>query len=264
MAQDRPETKKHKRKDRVLGDEWLEWEEGEGIRNINEGKRTFLLISLAVLTLIIAILFLLLYLILPRFEMFGRIWVLILLILTTGSALFLLAWYLLLIMAVYLKNNYFNICLSRGNKLFFFLLPCVQRLASRLGISRDRLSHSFIKVSNDLVGVDNVQGKVLALLPRCLNKTTRKAISDICSRFPNVESHTAPGGEVARRIVNKTEPNAIVAIACERDLLSGIRDIAPRIPVIGISNIRPSGPCKDTTVDVDEFKAALEKFCGGD
>lgn len=261
MSDEKAKVKSRKRKDRVLGDEWLEWEEGKDQRDIKEGKRTFLLVSLVVLTVIIAFVFILLYLILPRFELFGRRWAFSVLVLTVGFALFLILWYLLLIIAIYSRNTYINICLSGSNKLFFFLLPYAQKLAARFGVSQDRLSHSFIKVSNELVRVNNIKGKVLALLPRCLNKNTKKSISDICAQFPNVISHTAPGGNVARKIVYETKPAAIVAVACERDLLSGIRDIAPKIPVIGISNTRPEGPCKNTTVDIDEFRMAIEKFC---
>jgi hypothetical protein len=39
-------------------------------------------------------------------------------------------------------------------------------------------------------------------------------------------------------------------VACERDLLTGIRDVATRVPVIGIPNERPHGPCKNTWIDV--------------
>jgi hypothetical protein len=83
----------------------------------------------------------------------------------------------------------------------------------------------------------------------------------ICDGYPNVVLQTAPGGNVARKIIRKTKPRAIVAVACERDLVSGIQDVAPKIPVLGICNSRPAGPCKDTVVDLDEFRDALDMFC---
>jgi hypothetical protein len=71
---------------------------------------------------------------------------------------------------------------------------------------------------------------------------------------------TAGGGEEARKAIRKEKPDFIIALACERDLASGIRDVALRVPVIGIPNKRPEGPCKNTLVDLKEFKEALEFF----
>jgi len=48
-------------------------------------------------------------------------------------------------------------------------------------------------------------------------------------------------------------------VACERDLSSGIADVG-RIPVIGIVNDRPNGPCYNTNVDVDAIRNKLESI----
>ena len=53
---------------------------------------------------------------------------------------------------------------------------------------------------------------------------------------------------------------AVVAVACERDLASGIRDIRPSIVVVGIPNVRREGPCRNTEVDVEAFEGALRLF----
>ena len=66
----------------------------------------------------------------------------------------------------------------------------------------------------------------------------------------------ATGGTLARQIVRDTRPQAVLAIACERDLMSGIQDVYP-LPAVGVLNIRPNGPCYNTHVDIDELKAAL-------
>jgi len=47
-------------------------------------------------------------------------------------------------------------------------------------------------------------------------------------------------------------------VACERDLTSGIKDCYP-LPVIGILNERPFGPCFNTIVDVSKIDAALSQ-----
>jgi hypothetical protein len=136
----------------------------------------------------------------------------------------------------------------------------VMRIAGSLGISRDRLSHSFIRVSNELAGDVRGSGPVLVLFPRCLRSDVRSAAREICSAYDEVILHTAPGGTEARKIIRDTSPGAIVAVACERDLISGIQDVAPRIPVIGIPNTRPEGPCSNTIIDTDELKAAIDHF----
>ncbi len=247
--------------DRVLGDEWLDWKDGEPEEPIVEGKRTFLLLSFIVLVLIILLSLLFLYLVLPRFEQFGRAGVVIVTVAVALLALFLLTWYVFLVFASLSTRNYLFVCLERGTNFLTLLFPLTVKLARSIGISRDRLSHSFIKVSNRLVQPRSTNGLVLALLPRCLKRDLKKRIKEICGEFPDVMLQTAPGGNVARKIIQDTRPRAIVAVACERDLVAGIQDVAPRIPVIGICNSRPLGPCKETSIDVDEFRSALDYFC---
>jgi hypothetical protein len=255
------EKKNSKSTDRVLGDEWLDWRGSAKEQHIAEGKKTFLLLSLVVLTFIILIAFLFLYLVIPRFEQYGRIGVIIVTVLVSALAIFLLLWYIFLLVAALSKKNYLFVYLEKGTNLLTLLFPFIVKLAESFGISRDRLSHSFIKVSNTLVPPRVYGGTVLALLPRCLNRDLKREVKLICEEYPNVVLQTAPGGNIARKIIRETKPKAIVAVACERDLVSGIQDVAPKIPVIGICNSRPAGPCKDTVVDLDEFRDALDMFC---
>ena len=69
------------------------------------------------------------------------------------------------------------------------------------------------------------------------------------------------GGTLARMKVKEARPKAIVAIACERDLASGMADVFP-IPVIGVLNERPNGPCCNTTVDSERVRAVVEQLIG--
>lgn len=64
---------------------------------------------------------------------------------------------------------------------------------------------------------------------------------------------------MARQIVYKTRPKAVLAIACERDLMSGIQDVYP-LPAVGVLNIRPNGPCYNTHVDIEAVKEELAKI----
>jgi hypothetical protein len=69
----------------------------------------------------------------------------------------------------------------------------------------------------------------------------------------------ATGGTLARRIVVERRPHLIIAVACERDLSSGIQDSYP-LPVFGVVNERPHGPCYDTMVDLEKVEEALKTF----
>lgn len=54
-----------------------------------------------------------------------------------------------------------------------------------------------------------------------------------------------------------------MAIACERDLISGMEDVLP-LPVLGLLNERPYGPCFNTQVDVPVLCRLLERLTGED
>jgi hypothetical protein len=69
----------------------------------------------------------------------------------------------------------------------------------------------------------------------------------------------ATGGSLARRIISDVRPDAVVAVACENDLSSGIADSYP-LPVLGIPNKRPFGPCMNTSVDLQKVKEAITFF----
>ena len=60
-------------------------------------------------------------------------------------------------------------------------------------------------------------------------------------------------------MVMQARPKAIVAVACERDLTSGIQDVFP-LPVLGVLNERPFGPCFNTRVDINKLEAAILTF----
>jgi hypothetical protein len=190
-------------KDRILGDEWLDWKGADEPPQITEGKRTFLFLSLVVLVGFVFLGILFWYLALPRFEQYGRLYATILTIVVLAGAAFFLVWYALLIGALVSQRIYLTVCLHRRSNLFIMLFPVVARLAQSFGISRDRLSHSFIEVSNRLVWPLRQDGPVLALVPRCLSKELKRQIGEICGGFPNVTLHTAPGGNEARAIIRR-------------------------------------------------------------
>jgi len=67
------------------------------------------------------------------------------------------------------------------------------------------------------------------------------------------------GGTAARAITSEINPELIIAVACERELASGIRDVGEH-SVIGINNEAPNGPCNQTTVDIHLIRQYLNYF----
>ncbi len=162
-------------------------------------------------------------------------------------------------------------------------LPLMTIFARLVGISKSRVRASFIKVNNEMVSAGAgryAPQQVLVLLPHCLqsSRCARRLTYDInnckrCGECPvdglltlsetyGVPIAIATGGTIARRIVVQKRPRLILAVACERDLSSGIQDTYP-IPVYGVLNERPNGPCLDTLVALPRLESALRAFLVG-
>jgi len=85
-----------------------------------------------------------------------------------------------------------------------------------------------------------------------------KDMLDLADEF-GVMASIASGGRMALGLVERDGVEAVVAVACEHELFTGMRMALPK-PVIGVMNLRPNGPCKDTDVDVAKVREALEWF----
>src|SRR5574341_356597 len=139
--------------------------------------------------------------------------------------------------------------LVRGREIFFaaklrgivieVLFPIMIVVGKLLGISKEKIQQSFVEVNNLLVRA------------KCGGAKPERVLLPV-----------ATGGTLARRRVAEAKPQAIIAVACERDLTSGIQDAYP-LPVIGILNDRPFGPCFNTSVDIAKVAEALEFLAGG-
>ena len=161
-----------------------------------------------------------------------------------------------------------------------FLFPMAVRIGKIFGIKRRQLEGSFIAVSNLIFMKSRIKvpaNKLLVLVPHCLqlatcpHKITRDPnnckrcggcnIGDLMklSEELGFVFFVATGGTLARQVVIKNRPQAVLAIACERDLMSGIQDVYP-LPAVGVLNIRPNGPCYNTRVDMEEVKKTLSQI----
>jgi hypothetical protein len=109
-----------------------------------------------------------------------------------------------------------------------------------------------VKVFNNLAvmrGRKVNQGELLLLIPRCLSKVTLDGVLGIAGKY-GVPVFVATRGQLARRVIRERRPRAVVAVACERDMVSGLHDVAGKIPVLGLTMTLPSGPCKDASLDL--------------
>lgn len=263
METDTTNDTQESQKDRLLGDEWLDWKGGvEGYKGeLSESKWLFLLTAFLATALIILASFFLYYMISPRLEQLGSIFPKIAGYLTIAFSIALVTYFLLTSLSAYTER----LLLPKpflGKLSLSFLLPLSLKLGKAFGISKDRMGNSFIKVNNSLTKAQRTQdmpNRFIILLPRCLKVNIRKEIMDLKEKY-KCDIFTATGGDAAREIIRKMKPTAVIGIACERDLMSGIQDVSGKIPVIGIPNKRPEGPCKNTLIDVAELENTI-RFC---
>ena len=64
---------------------------------------------------------------------------------------------------------------------------------------------------------------------------------------------------MALKMVHEIRPDGVIGVACERELVAALKEIR-NVPVIAVSNRRPEGPCRNTSVVVEEVDDALGIF----
>jgi hypothetical protein len=70
----------------------------------------------------------------------------------------------------------------------------------------------------------------------------------------------AGGGRQALALVRRPEVKAVVAVACEKELVQGIRAAFPK-PVVAVPNRTPEGACLNTQVDSEAVVKAIGSLC---
>ena len=160
------------------------------------------------------------------------------------------------------------------------LFPIAATMSQILGFNRNILRASFVKVNNALTKAQKARihgQRILILLPHCLqiDICNRKITTDVsncirCGKCPvggfvtmgetmGLSIEVVNGGTLARKKVAALKPDGIVAVACELDLTLGILDVYP-IPVYGVLNDRPHGPCFNTCVDMRLVEEGIAFF----
>lgn len=158
--------------------------------------------------------------------------------------------------------------------------PVLMLFGSFFKNKKEAYQRRIIALNNRLVRAEKIKSKqILLLLPHCLQidecrirlthniyncercgRCEIKDLIDIAEKN-KLNLFVATGGNLARKIVKDVKPEAIVAVACERDLSSGLIDTYP-LPILGIPNERPYGPCFNTHVDIEKVKEAISFFGG--
>ena len=163
-----------------------------------------------------------------------------------------------------------------------FLYPILIILGNTLNVSKNEIRKVYIKLNNNYIYSNkyNINSEdILILIPHCIQKSECKLkittdvrnckscglcnVKDLINLQDkyNVNVFIATGGTLARKKIKETNPKAVVAVACERDLTAGVQDIR-HIPVLGVFNQRPNGPCVDTKIDANEVENAIKFFIG--
>ena len=248
--------------DRRLGHEWDEWD-GRPLPNqgnYDSPPALFFAWSAITLAVGLAITAVVLFLLTPRLgdahpSAPAVVWSALLIV--TGIVW---AWWAVLFLSYELRRSLLPEWLAERGP-FLRLMRLTSRVANWAG-RRDWVENAAVKVYNALAltrGRKVGQGELLVLIPRCLSKETLDGVLGIAGRY-EVPVFVATRGQLARRVIRERRPRAVVAVACERDMVSGLHDVAGKIPVLGLTMTLPSGPCKDASVNLDEFEEWVRAY----
>ncbi|MBA3344445.1 MAG: DUF116 domain-containing protein [Gemmatimonadales bacterium] len=144
---------------------------------------------------------------------------------------------------------------------FLRLMRLTSRVAGRFG-RRDWVENASVKVYNALAllrGRKVGKGELLLLIPRCLSKDTLDGVLGIAGKY-GVPVFVATRGQLARRVIRERRPRAVVAVACERDMVSGLHDVAGKVPVLGLTMTLPAGPCKDAVLNLGQLEEWVRAY----
>jgi hypothetical protein len=248
--------------DRRLGHEWDEWD-GRPLPNqgnYDSSPVLFFAWSALALAIGLGLVGLLLFLLAPRLrgvhdDAPAVLWSALLL---AGALLW--AWWAMLLLSYIVARPLLPERLAERGP-FLRLMRLTSRVADRFG-RRDWVENAAVKVYNALAllrGRKVGQGELLLLIPRCLSKVTLDGVLGIAGKY-GVPVFVATRGQLARRVIRERRPRAVVAVACERDMVSGLHDVAGKIPVLGLTMTLPSGPCKDAALDLGQLERWVQAY----
>ena len=256
----------------------LTWgQEYQKMKNLFKGnKHLFLLLFAISLILMMFVTTILWYFVSPRLHEISSLFAAVILTSLRVFYIIVLMGILLIFITSYSK---FNLLISSFavRLTIQFLFPVTMFIGRIAGISKEKIRNSFVHVNNSFIKKMKVESaRILILLPHCIQnydcpyrltynfencaKCGKCNIGDIISLKEkyNVNLAIATGGTLARRIIMNVKPKFIIAVACERDLVDGIKDVFP-IPVYGVLNDRPEGPCINTIVSIEKIEDTIKR-----
>ena len=248
--------------DRRLGHEWDEWD-GRPLPNrgdYDSSPLLFFLWSAAALVAAVGILAAALFLLAPRLALLHPVVPRALGLGLGLGAFLLLGWWAVLFLSWRSGRALLPERLAERGPLLR-LMRLTSRVAERFG-RRDWVENASVKVYNALAllrGRKVGKGEMLLLIPRCLSKETLDGVLGIAGRY-GVPVFVATRGQLARRVIRERRPRAVVAVACERDMVSGLHDVAGKVPVLGLTMTLPSGPCKDAVLDLGRLEEWVRAY----
>jgi len=167
--------------------------------------------------------------------------------------------------------------------VFNLFVPVLRGIFRLIGRPVEDVERYFVRVNNKAVRRRNVRltpTELLILVPHCVQwwecpnritstvsncercgKCPMGALIEVAERY-GVAVEVATGGGGALRVLEEHAPKGVVAVACEHEMVDGIRDALPR-PVLAVLNERPEGPCKNTVVDPAKVESAIRWFLDG-
>lgn len=241
--------------DRRLGHEWDEWDGKPLPRGGDFSAPPALFFGFAALTLGLGagLIGVLVFLVAPRITFIWSGLPAALYLVTGALTLLAFLWLAVLALSTLMRRPLLPDWLAERGP-FLRLMSLTSRVARFFG-RRDWVENAAVKIYNNLAEhrSHRVNGnELLVLIPRCLSKKTLDGVLDVASRN-SVPVFVATRGQLARRAIKERRPRAVVAVACERDMVTGLRDVAGHVPVLGLTMQLPAGPCKDAVVDLEQM-----------
>jgi hypothetical protein len=248
--------------DRRLGHEWDEWD-GQPLPDLGNFESAPLLFfgwSAGALATALGITAGLLFLLSPRLGLIAPVVPTLCWVALGAAAAMLWLWWLLLLASFLIRRPLLPERLAERGP-FLRLMRLTSRVAERFG-QRDWVENASVKVYNALAaerGRKVGKGELLLLIPRCLSKASLDGVLAIAGKY-EVPVFVATRGQLARRVIRERRPRAVVAVACERDMVSGLHDVAGKVPVLGLTMTLPSGPCKDAAIDLSQLETWVRAY----
>ena len=217
------------RGDRKLGHEWVDWDEQSAEYfpvDTSTPAYVWLVLTPVVLLLVVAALFGILSAVTVLIKISPVILEVIRVVFLSIGILIIL-YFVLLSVGWFLKRDI--VFFTQLRRVFAGITFIIGHCLHRIGVMcRDRLGNSFVRVVNRFYLFshswqgENENHRILLLLPRCIERSVREKIIHRATEM-KIPYAIAGDGAAARQSVKRHNPKTILAIACERDLVTGIQ-----------------------------------------